>query len=65
MFHFWVVRKIEYNIGPMSSKGRTIGQGNLVEERAMLKKAGRTMAVSQRIVFHLRKDFLSPLFITF
>ena len=50
-------------MGPMSSSGRIIGQGNLAEANAMLKKAGNAMATSQRIVFHLSMFFLSEFFI--
>ena len=50
-------------MGPMSSRGRIIGQGNLVEAKAMLKKAGNVIAASQRMVFHFRSFFLSLFFI--
>jgi hypothetical protein len=43
-------------MGPMSSRGRIICQGNLVEAKAMLKKAGNAIAVSQRMVFHFRRE---------
>ena len=47
----------------MSRRGRIIGQGNLVEAKAMLKRAGNTIAASQRMVFHFRRFFLSVFFI--
>ena len=58
----WVSILLETNIGPMSSKGTIICQGNLVEANAMLKKAGNTIAVSQRMVFHLSRFFFSVFF---
>lgn len=47
----------------MSSSGKTIGHGNLVEAKAMLKKAGNTIAASQSRVFHFRRFFLPEFFI--
>ena len=49
----------------MSSSGRIIGQGNLVEAKAMLKKAGKAMAASQSIVFHLSSFVFSACLISF
>ena len=46
-------------MGPMSSSGRIIGQGNLAEAKAMLKKAGNAIATSQRMVFHFSRFFFS------
>ena len=54
---------LETSMGPMSSNGRIIGHGNLVEAKAMLKKAGNTIAASQRMVFHFSRFFLSEFFI--
>lgn len=51
-------------MGPMSSRGRINGQGNLVEAKAMLKKAGKTMAASHRIVFHFSRFLFSEFVIT-
>jgi hypothetical protein len=48
---------------PKKSRGTTIGQGNLVEAKAMLRNAGNTIAASQRIVFHFNRFFLSEFFI--
>jgi hypothetical protein len=48
----------------MSNSGRTIGQGNLVEANATLKNAGKTIATSQRMVFHFKRCFLSVFFIS-
>jgi hypothetical protein len=50
-------------MGPKRSSGRIIGHGNLVEAKAMLKKAGDTMAMSQRMVFHFNRFFFSAFFI--
>ena len=50
-------------MGPISSRGRIIGQGNFAEAKAMLKKAGKTIATSQRIVFHFSRFFFSEFFI--
>ena len=36
-----------------------MGQGILDEAQAMLKKAGNTIAMSQRMVFHFRRFFFS------
>ena len=58
----WVSILLETNIGPMSSKGTIICQGNLVEAKAMLKKAGSAIAASQRMVFHLSRFFFSVFF---
>jgi hypothetical protein len=52
-------------MGPMSSSGRIIGQGNLVEAKAMLKKAGNTIAAIQRMVFHFSRFFFSEFFIRY
>ena len=54
---------LEASMGPKRSSGRIIGHGNLVEAKAMLKKAGDTMAMSQRMVFHFKRFFFSELFI--
>ena len=59
----WLSILLEYSMGPMSKSGRIIGQGNLAEANAMLKKAGNAMATSQRIVFHLSMFFFSESFI--
>jgi hypothetical protein len=59
----WLSILLEYNIGPMSSRGIIIGQGNLAEAKAMLKKAGDTIAKSQRMVFHFSMYFFSEFFI--
>ena len=50
-------------MGPMSNRGRIMGQGNLVEAKARLKKAGETIATIQRMVFHFRRFFFSAFFI--
>ena len=50
-------------MGPMSSRGRIIGQGNLAEAKAMLKKAGNAIATSHRMVFHFSRFFFSTFFI--
>jgi hypothetical protein len=50
-------------MGPMSSRGTIIGQGNFAEAKAMLKKAGNAIATSQRTVFHFSKFFFSTFFI--
>ena len=50
-------------MGPMSSRGRIIGQGNFAEAKAMLKKAGKAIATSQSMVFHFSKFFFSTVFI--
>ena len=42
-----------------------IGHGNLVEAKAMLKKAGNIMAKSQRMVFHFKRFFFSEFFISY
>ena len=60
----WISILLEASIGPMSSSGRTIGQGNLVDANAMLKNAGNTIATSQRMVFHFKRLFLSVFFIS-
>ena len=59
----WASILLENNIGPRSSSGTIIGQGNLVEAKAMLKKAGNTIAASQSMVFHFNRFFFSMLFI--
>lgn len=59
----WLRILLEASIGPMSSKGTIICQGNLVEAKAILKRAGKTIAVSQRMVFHLSRFFFSVFFI--
>ena len=59
----WASILLEASMGPSSSRGRTIGQGNLVDAKAMLKNAGKTMAASQSRVFHLRSLFFSEVFI--
>ena len=46
---------LEASMGPMSTKGQITCQGNLAEAKAMLKKAGVTIAKSQRIVFHFNR----------
>src|SRR5687768_17211050 len=56
---------LEANMGPMRIMGRIIGQGNLVEAKAMLKKAGNTIATSQRMVFHFKRFFFSEFFIIY
>ena len=61
----WLISLLENSIGPMSSRGTIICQGNLVEANAMLKKAGNTIARSQRMVFHFTEFFLSVFFIRF
>ena len=48
---------------PRRIRGRMIGHGNFVEAKAMLKKAGNTMAMSQRMVFHFKRFFFSEFFI--
>lgn len=53
----------EASMGPRRIRGRMIGQGNLVEAKAMLKKAGNTIAVSQRMVFHFNRCFFPEFFI--
>jgi hypothetical protein len=47
---------------PKSKKGTIICQGNLVDARARLRTAGKTIATSQRAVFHFRRLFLSEYF---
>ena len=54
---------MEASMGPMSNRGRIIGQGNLVEAKAKLKNAGKTIAAIQRMVFHFRRFFLSAFFV--
>ena len=56
---------LEASMGPKRSRGRSIGHGNLVEAKAMLKKAGDTMAMSQRMVFHFKRFFFSAFFIIY
>ena len=58
----WISILLEPSMGPRSSKGRIIGHGNLAEANAILKKAGNTIAVSQRMVFHLSRFFFSVFF---
>ena len=53
---------LEASMGPISSNGSNIGQGNFVEAKAMLKKAGSAMAASQRMVFHFSRCFFSAHF---
>ena len=60
----WVIILLEANIGPMSSSGGIICQGNLVEANAMLRKVGNTIARSQRMVFHFSRCFFSVLFMS-
>ncbi len=50
-------------MGPMSSRGRIIGQGNFAEAKATLKTAGKAIATSQTIVFHFSRFFFSTFFI--
>ena len=52
---------LEYSIGPKSTRGTIIGQGNLALDKAVLKKAGKAIARSQRIVFHFSRFFFSEL----
>ena len=59
----WLSILLEISIGPMSSRGRIIGQGNLAEAKAMLKKAGNAIATSQRMVFHFSRFLFSEFFI--
>ena len=61
----WVSILLETSIGPISSSGRIIGQGNLVEAKAMLRQAGNAIAASQRIVFHFSRLFFSVFFISY
>ena len=56
---------LEASMGPMRIRGRIIGHGNLVEAKAMLKKAGNTIAMSQRMVFHFKRFFFSEFFISY
>jgi hypothetical protein len=50
-------------MGPNRRNGTIIGHGNFVEAKAMLKKAGNTIAMIQSIVFHFRTFFFSAPFI--
>jgi hypothetical protein len=50
---------LEASMKPMRSRGRISGQGNLVEAKAMLKKAGNAIAAIQRRVFHFSRFFFS------
>ena len=59
----WASILLEPSIGPMSSSGKIIGQGNLEEARARWKKAGRIIAAIQSSVFHFRSFFWSEFFI--
>jgi hypothetical protein len=59
----WVSILLEASMGPMSTRGRIIGQGHLVAAKARLKKAGKTIAAIQRIVFHFTRFFLSELLV--
>ena len=54
---------LDASIGPISSSGRTIGHGNFVDAKAMLKKVGNAIAASQRMVFHLKRFFFVRFFI--
>jgi len=58
----WESILLEASIGPRSSSGTTICQGNLVAANATLKKAGNTIARSQRMVFHFSTWFLLDVF---
>jgi len=49
----------------MSSIGIIMGQGILDEAQAMLKKAGNSIAMSQRMVFHFRRFFFSVVCISY
>ena len=56
---------LETSIGQMSSIGIIMGQGILDEAQAMLKKAGNSIAMSQRMVFHFRRFFFSVVCISY
>ena len=48
---------------PSSRHGMMTGQGNLVEAKAIWKKPGRTIAATQRSVFHFSMCFRSEVVI--
>jgi len=51
-------------MGPMSSNGTITGQGNLADEKAMLKMAGNTITTSHRMEFHFSRFFFSEFLFT-
>ena len=54
---------MEASMGPRSSRGRIIGQGNLVEAKAALKKAGlltRDARIKERKKAGLKKARKAP-----
>jgi hypothetical protein len=55
--------RFEARRGPTNKNARMMGQGKLVDRNAMWNMPGRSIAVSQRKLFHFSMWFLSDLVI--